>query len=767
MTVIAKPTVRFVSTFLLIFLLCVKVSAEPIEPYLTKEAAMELLARVKTSKHNADLVDDLLDIAQYHLSQNSRDSEIYIERALSLSEKLSYHSGLIKGLCLKATLLRNILNDISSANRVIDRAISLGRIYELPEMEAYAFYTKGEWDSIGDLELAIEYYTIARNLYRSSGNKIKEAFVVKCMANTHLYQNRLSQSLKELLEALEIYKGAGYPKLHYTYDLIGVVYRSMGNYQEALKYSLLAIKSAEKTSDTVDIDLFYLRVGTVFDELNQPFEAIQYFSKVLKKAENEGGNFYFQQASASRISKILMETGRPEEALEFFMNAIASNPVKKGSLQYCSNHRTLGDIYFSLKNYSKAEEHYLKMLETNEKNSFGDSFNLISFLKLGDFYIAQSKFAQAKEYINKALVHKSLKSKTDIANLNLQQFKVDSAYSNFPSAIRHYQTYKALNDSMFNERSNHQIASMNIQYETEKKLQEIETLTAKNKEQKIVLEKRVFERNVFTAGAIMLLLLLLLSGNRYQIKQRANKKLREQQETINNNVRALNCLLKEKEGLLRSKDKLIYEKEWLIKEVHHRVKNNLQMISTLLYSQAAYLKDSVAIAVVRDSQQRIYAISLLHQKLYQSDNLQLVNMKNYVHELVDYLKESFDTAREIEFYLEVDSFEMEIVKAIPLGLILNEAITNSLKYAFSENNKKIISVLLQRQEDQNIQLVIRDNGKGLPTGFDPHQSDSLGINLMQGLSNQIGADFSIMNKNGTTITLYFKESDKFLLEQVI
>ena len=116
------------------------------------------------------------------------------------------------------------------------------------------------------------------------------------------------------------------------------------------------------------------------------------------------------------------------------------------------------------------------------------------------------------------------------------------------------------------------------------------------------------------------------------------------------------------------------------------------MIATLLYSQASYLKDGVAIDAINESQQRIHAISLIHQKLYQSDNLQLVNMKNYVHELVDYFRDSFDADQEIEFKLEIESFEMALNKAIPVGLILNEAITNSLKYAFGEDNRKIISV---------------------------------------------------------------------------
>lgn len=761
---IFKSALQIVSIFMLIVLTCPKASAEPIDPYLSKAAVNKLISEIDTSIQNKKLVNNLLDIASYYLYKEDKECEKYINRALSLSENISYKEGLIKSMCLRATFLQTFVNDTISAGKIIEKAISLSVKENLPQMEAYAYYTKGEWFSIRDLKLAEEYFTKARDIYKRTGNKVNEAFVVKCLANTHLYQNNFSQSLKELFEALEIYKKAGHQRLHYTYDLIGVVYKSMGNYEEALKYSLLTLKSAQKTKDTTDIALFYSRLGIVFKELNQPEESIWYFSKVLKKAKSDKESFQLLRLSASNISEILIKTGKPQEALQFYLTAISLDPAKKGSFKYCKDQRALGDIYFSLKQYDKAERHYLRMLEPDDKNSFADYFNLVSFIKLGKFYISQGKFAKAREYIDMAMIQNSLKSKTDIADLNLQLYKIDSASTNYLSAIRHYQIYKSLNDSMFNEKKSNQIASINIQYQTEKKQQKIGNLTAENREQHVILEKRIFERNVFTAGAIMLLLLLLLSVNRYKIKQKANRQLQEQQDIINKNFEVLNCVLKEKEELLQSKDRLIIEKEWLIKEVHHRVKNNLQMISTLLYSQSTYLKDNAAITAINNSQQRIHAISLIHQKLYQSDNIQLVQMKGYVHELVDYLQESFDTAQEIEFNLEVDSFEMGVLKAIPLGLILNEAITNSLKYAFGKGGRKIISIQLQRKGAHNILLLIKDNGKGMPSDFNLHESDSLGISLMDGLSSQINADFSIKNENGTVISLEFQEMDELSLE---
>ena len=764
-----KLVIKFLSVFLLIILTCNKASAEPMELSPSKDDVNKIIAQINRSKPDKNLVNNLLIIARYYLYEDDKESEKYSTRALSLSKELSYNEGVIKSMCLQAAFLNNVKSDSISAIQMVDKAILLSRKQKLPEMEAYAYYTKAFWFKWINPSFSnnTEKYCIkSRNLYKRSNNKINEAYMLKCLADIHNDQKKPGQSLEELFEVVQLYKSAGHPSLHYTYHLIALIYNDLGNYEQALKYSLLAIKSAEKTNDFADITHFYFQAAHVYMALDQPKNALPYFSFILNKEDKVAKSFFIQRATASYIASILVKTGKPEEALNLYKKMMHEYPVKQGNLKYSTDELYLGNIYFSLKQYDKAEKLFLHMLEHNEKDSRADYFNLMCYLKLGNFYIAQGKFAKASKYIDKAVTQKSSKSILNNIDLNVQQFKVDSASGNYLSAIRHYQIYKSLNDSLFNEKKSKQVSNLNIQFETEKKQQKIGILTAKNKTQQAILEKRVFERNVFTAGAIMLLLLLLLSVNRYKIKQKSNRKLKEQQEIINKKNEMLNGLLEEKEGLLQSKDKLIAEKEWLIKEVHHRVKNNLQMIATLLYSQATYLKDTAAIAAINESQQRIYAISLIHQKLYQSHSLQLVNMKNYVNELVDYLKDSFDSAEEIDFNLDLDSFEMGITKAIPLGLILNEAITNSIKYAFSKDSKKIISICLHHTNNR-ISLQIKDNGKGLPADFNTEESDSLGINLMQGLSNQINADFSMRSENGTIISMEFDDMGEPLLEQVM
>jgi two-component sensor histidine kinase len=752
-----KNLIQITAIFLLVVLTCPKANAEPMEPILLDETAANLISQLHKRKPNKDLADDLLRIAAYYLFTYDEESKKYIDQSHSLSEKLSYKEGIIRSMCLQAGYLKLLRNDENGGNNLIEEALLLSRKSNNPKMEAYVYYYKGYCKSITDLDLALECFTKSRNLYKLLGDKVKEAFLIKCIANILFLQNKFSQSLEALFQALEHYKKAQYPNLHYTYDLIGSVYRAMGNYKEALHYSLLAIKSAERTKDTTDIGLFHLRVANLFKDMGRPEEAIEYYRLTLQKSRNIPKNYNLLRYAHSNVATMLIQTGKPEEALLYYKKIMAENPAARNTQEYSIDQQSLGDIYLSLKENDKAEKHYLEMLNHDNNDSHTQGFDLIAFLRLGNFYISEKRFSKAKEFIQKAETSAALKSKFNISNLYLQKFKVDSASHNYLAAIKHYQMYKTLNDSMFDEKKENQIASMHIQYQTEKKLQEIQTLTARNSEQQAILEKHLFEQNVFTAGALMLLLLLLLSINRYQIKRQANRQLQQQQEIIHKKNEILNGLLEEKEELLASKDKLIKEKECLVKEVHHRVKNNLQMISTLLYSQASYLKDKAALAAISESQQRIHAISLIHQKLYQSDNLQVVNMKSYIHELVDYLKESFNAEQKIEFNIKVDSIEMEILKAIPVGLILNEAITNSLKYAFDGEDQKIISIQLKHKKNNSISLTIKDNGKGIPADFNPLESDSLGINLMQGLSNQINADFSIKADNGTSIKLEFSQ----------
>jgi len=198
------------------------------------------------------------------------------------------------------------------------------------------------------------------------------------------------------------------------------------------------------------------------------------------------------------------------------------------------------------------------------------------------------------------------------------------------------------------------------------------------------------------------------------------------------------------------------EKEILLAEIHHRVKNNLAVITGLLELQVQNTDNDEAKMVLRDSQLRINSMALIHEKLYQSDNLSLIQFGKYIGELIDVIADSHITKEKpIEIDIESDPIEFTITQAIPCGLLMNEIVTNALKHAFEGRNSGKISISLKKEEDV-IQLVISDNGIGLPDNFEEMKVKSLGMTLIYTLASQLNADMNIESGEGTVYRLTFE-----------
>lgn len=336
-------------------------------------------------------------------------------------------------------------------------------------------------------------------------------------------------------------------------------------------------------------------------------------------------------------------------------------------------------------------------------------------------------------------------------------FKADSALGKYPQAILHYQLYKATADSLFNIAKRRQIARLQLQYETGKKdrdlrlkQQSIELLTKQGLLRSADLEQARLTRNVIIASAGILLLILVLGFNRYRLKQWSNQQLQVQQQEISQQ----NLSLQELIGI---QNKLLEEKEWLVKEIHHRVKNNLQIVMSLLNTQAAYLHDEDALEAIRESRHRMQAISLIHQKLYQSDDMTLIDMQQYIRELVSYLKDNFRDIQRIYFDLQIAAVQLDVSQAVPVGLILNEAVTNAIKHAFPSRENGTVTISLQYTGNNLLTLDVTDNGQGFPDGFDIRKHNSMGARLMETLTEQLEGKLTITSKGGILVTVTFKQ----------
>lgn len=201
------------------------------------------------------------------------------------------------------------------------------------------------------------------------------------------------------------------------------------------------------------------------------------------------------------------------------------------------------------------------------------------------------------------------------------------------------------------------------------------------------------------------------------------------------------------------------EKEVLLKEIHHRVKNNLGIVSSLLQMQCRRTQDPLVAAILRDSQNRIASIALVHEKLYRSENLANIDFAQYIPDLTTHLFDSYNvSSSKIQLKIQVDNASLDIETAIPCGLIINELVSNALKYAFVGNRAGEIEVKFYQESESTLTLIIRDNGIGLPENFDNKKANTLGITLVQGLVKQLRGKLEIDSDQGTQFKITFTNS---------
>ncbi|MGC9516592.1 MAG: histidine kinase dimerization/phosphoacceptor domain -containing protein [Methanomicrobiales archaeon] len=218
---------------------------------------------------------------------------------------------------------------------------------------------------------------------------------------------------------------------------------------------------------------------------------------------------------------------------------------------------------------------------------------------------------------------------------------------------------------------------------------------------------------------------------------------------------------KTREQLLKQKiinenlSKSLEEKEVLLKEIDHRVKNNMQIIISLLSLQTRYFKDEKVVEFFRDSINRVKSMAMIHEKVYQSEDLSSIDFGKYIPKLVSGISSSYGTDSNIKIKTDIEDIYLNIDTAIPCGLIVNELVTNSLKHAFKTKNGTI--KIEMKPDDDNFILIVKDNGVGLPEDIDVFNKKALGLRLVDTLIKQLDASMNMYKINGTKFEIKFKE----------
>jgi PAS domain S-box-containing protein len=198
------------------------------------------------------------------------------------------------------------------------------------------------------------------------------------------------------------------------------------------------------------------------------------------------------------------------------------------------------------------------------------------------------------------------------------------------------------------------------------------------------------------------------------------------------------------------------EKEMLLKEIHHRIKNNLQVITSLLNLQSRYIKNKEDKDMFKHAQNRIKTMALVHEKLYGSQDFMYIDFKEYIHSLSNHLFSSYVSSSKIDLRITVENVLLDIDTAIPCSLIINELVTNSIKYAFPNSKKGRISIALNMRKKEYV-LIVADNGKGLPENFDYRKTESLGLQLVCALTEQLHGKITLGKNKGTEFTITFRK----------
>lgn len=613
--------------------------------------------------------------------------------------------------------------------------VASGRREGNKDIEARAWERLGTMKENGD-SLNLIYLNNSLSLYQQLASKEKEMELLWDLVNIRV-ESKILLAEDDAARIIKLAQSSGFRHTLYAEYILAYTATMRTGYLEALNHCRVALKNLEWSGISILEPTFFTRLGSTYMALDKNEEALSWFEKALALRTKKTHFFWYK--SLLYLQGLLLKLGRPGETLSRTRPIIAEFPPRTPWEKMQIN-STMGDSFALLNEPDSADRYYRLILDlSNRYPTLGGQF-ASNYFTIASFYVSNGKPKMARIFLDKG----AATGETDITALNdeaILLYKLDSAKGDYLAALRDHIRYKNLFDSSTNINQQNKLQELNVKFDAQKKDQDIKNLRQQEVVQDIASRQSRLVRNISIGVAGLFLVIIGLLFNRYRLKQQTNKRLEVQQQAINDQ----NLTLR----------RLVIEKEWLVKEIHHRVKNNFQTVIGLLGTQCGYLNNESAINAIRDSQQRIQAMSLIHQRLYRTENLSAVSMPEYIHELIDFLRESFTAGQLVRFRLDIEPVALDLEHCIPLGLILNEAITNSFKYAFLHAGEGTISISFRHTSPKHLQLLISDNGAGLPPGFDGSKSTSMGMNLIHGLSREIGADICITSHPGTQIAIQF------------
>jgi two-component sensor histidine kinase len=548
--------------------------------------------------------------------------------------------------------------------------------------------------------------------------------------------------------------------------------------QEKLDTAFAILTAARSSIMAKDLPHLLTQLGYVFERRGQLSKAADYALEALKLGESLQ-DLKAQAMAYSDLSNLFWKQSKFDKGIEYGLQSVAIFKQRGiNDMDYSFTLYVVGNNYLSIKDYPNAQKYFKLALVQSEQyqfyNNLADIYIALNELYTitGDYEKAEANARQAIRYAtlldNNFMLMRSWLSLAKLQNLanrpNLaitsletclqtagenfgDEYFLNQAYKelgkayaaagDYQHAYTSFLQYDVLKDSVFTSESDQRVAKLQTEFEVAQK-----ESTIKTQQQSISQQNKV---QLLTLGAAILLVLILIGVYRnYQDKRQSNTQL----EILNKDLELKNLQL----------DKQNAENELLLKEIHHRVKNNLEIVSGLLALQAAQIDHPTAQAVMQASQNRVQSMGIIHQKLYQKGNLAAIEMKDYFENLGENILDTFNATDRICILCNMHPIELDVDTAVPIGLIANELLTNALKYAFEANKpgEIIISLSPSGNADEYI-FEVADNGIGKPKSITPKGS-GFGTELVNLLVKQLDGKLTVNSNHGTHITIHFKHS---------
>ncbi|WCO02736.1 tetratricopeptide repeat-containing sensor histidine kinase [Psychroserpens ponticola] len=569
----------------------------------------------------------------------------------------------------------------------------------------------------------------AIQLSKQVNNQISLAQSYRYLAIYHKEYSKLDSSLYYFNKAKDIYSNINEDlSLANIYMDIKGFYTVKANYNQAKKFVYKALELYEKLDNQRGIALSFAHVGDLLYYENNYNEAIKYCDKAIIIQKNINANEDLALTYRFKASSQLFTGFDSENALKSINASIELyRQLGETGIPMMASVNWRGNIYKYMEHYDEAIVDYQTNFD-NSKQMGLECYLIPSLANIGHVYLMQGRYKEALPYNLKAidLIKKTGRTRNLWENY-MHVSEIYESLSDHKKALYYHQLYTSELESF----KDNIILSLENEAQSKYEVGQ-KNATIKFQDEKISQQKRTkILYLVLTA-----LLATILFGLFYY--SRKNQKRNQQLELLNNELDNKNT-----------------QNELLLREIHHRVKNNLELVKSLIALQSAELEDSATKDAMIASQNRVQSMGIIHQKLYQGENLGCIDMKDYFINLGDGILDTFDADDKVKIECAMEQLELDVDTAVPIGLIVNELITNALKYAFPEDSKGKIEICLTRSNSEILTLKVVDNGIGKTTEATP-KGTGFGTQLIKLLTQQLNGNMQENHENGTSVVFEFK-----------